>query len=68
MTSRGATIDVGAWLLGLAFGPYEARLRQNEIDIDILPELTEPDLERGPVVIVKSEKFSQASAPVRVQK
>jgi hypothetical protein len=68
MTSRGATIDVGAWLLGLGFGPYEARLRQNEIDIDILPELTEPDLERGPVVIVKSEKLSQASAPVRVQK
>ena len=37
-------------------------------DIDILPELTEADPERGPVVIVKSEKFSQASAPVRVQK
>ena len=68
MTSRGATIDVGAWLLGLGFGPYEARLRQNEIDIDILPELTEPDLERGPVVIVKSEKLSEASAPVRFQK
>jgi SAM domain (Sterile alpha motif) len=68
MTSRGATIDVGAWFQGLGFGPYEARLRQNEIDIDILPELTEPDLERGPVVIVKSEKSSQASAPVRVQK
>jgi hypothetical protein len=50
------------------FGQYEAMLRQNEIDIDILPELTKPDLERGPVVIVKSEKFSQASAPVRVQK
>jgi hypothetical protein len=68
MTSKGATIDIGAWLLGLGFGPYEARLRQNEIDIDILPELTEPDLERGPVVIVKSEKLSQASAPARVQK
>ena len=68
MTSKGATIDVGAWLLGLGFGQYEAMLRQNEIDIDILRELTEPDLERGPVVIVKSEKFSQASAPVRVQK
>jgi SAM domain (Sterile alpha motif) len=68
MTSKGATIDVGAWLQGLGFGQYEAMLRQNEIDIDILPELTEPDLERGPVVIVKSEKFSQASAPVRVQK
>ena len=29
------------------------RSAQNEIDIDILPELTEPDRERGPVVIVK---------------
>jgi hypothetical protein len=36
--------------------------------VNMRPELTEPDLERGPVVIVKSEKFSQASAPVRVQK
>jgi hypothetical protein len=43
-------------------------LRQNEIDIDILPELTKPDLEGGPVVIVKSEKLSQASVAVRVQK
>ena len=68
MTSKGATIDVGAWLQGLCFGHNEAMLRQNEVDSDILPELTEPDLERGPVVIVKSEKFSQASAPVRVQK
>ena len=40
-------MGVGAWLQGLSFGQYEAMLRQNEIDIDILPELTEPDLERG---------------------
>jgi SAM domain (Sterile alpha motif). len=45
MTSKGATIDVGAWLQGLGFGQYEAMLRQNEIDIDF-SELTEPDLER----------------------
>ena len=26
MTSKGATIDVGAWLQGLGFGQYEAML------------------------------------------
>jgi hypothetical protein len=29
--------DVGAWL---------ATFRQNELEVDILPELTEPDLEK----------------------
>src|SRR6478672_12582525 len=46
MTSKGATIDVGAWLRDLGFGQYEAVFRENEIDIDILPELTEPHLEK----------------------
>jgi hypothetical protein len=46
MTRKGATIDVGAWLRDLGLGQYEASFRQNEIDIDILPELTEPHLEK----------------------
>ena len=46
MTSKGATIDVGAWLRDLGLGQYEAAFRENEIDIDILPELTEPHLEK----------------------
>ena len=46
MTSKGATIDVGAWLRDLGLGQYEAVFRENEIDIDILPELTEPHLEK----------------------
>jgi class 3 adenylate cyclase/predicted ATPase len=46
MTSKGATIDVGAWLRDLGLGQYEAAFRHNEIDIDILPELTEPHLEK----------------------
>jgi SAM domain (Sterile alpha motif)/Periplasmic binding protein len=44
MTGKGATIDVGAWLRDLGLGQYEAVFRENEIDIDILPELTEPHL------------------------
>src|SRR6516225_5799878 len=46
MTSKGATIDVGDWLQDLGLGQYEAAFRQNEIDIDVLPELTEPHLEK----------------------
>ena len=44
MTGKGATIDVGAWLRDLGLGQYEAVFRENEIDVDILPELTEPHL------------------------
>jgi hypothetical protein len=46
MTGKGATIDIGAWLRGHGLGQYEATFRQNEIDVDILPQVTEPDLEK----------------------
>jgi uncharacterized protein YjbI with pentapeptide repeats len=39
-----ATMDVGGWLRGL--GQYEALFRASDIDADILPELTEVDLEK----------------------
>jgi class 3 adenylate cyclase/predicted ATPase len=39
-------MDVGVWLRGLGLGQYEATFRESEIDIDVLPELTEPDLEK----------------------
>ena len=39
-------MDVGAWLRGLGLGQYEGAFRDSEIDADILPELTETDLEK----------------------
>ena len=39
-------MDVGGWLRGLGLGQYEALFRASEIDADILPELTELDLEK----------------------
>jgi class 3 adenylate cyclase len=39
-------MDVGDWLRSLGFGQYEALFRASEIDADILPELTEVDLEK----------------------
>jgi len=37
-------MDVGGWLRSLGLGQYEALFRENEIDADILPELTDVDL------------------------
>jgi hypothetical protein len=39
-------MDVGAWLRGLGLGQYEGAFRENEIESDVLPELTESDLEK----------------------
>jgi class 3 adenylate cyclase/predicted ATPase len=37
-------MDVGTWLRGLGLGQYEAAFRESEIDIDVLPELTDQHL------------------------
>ena len=44
-------MDVGGWLRSLGLGQYEALFRASEIDADILPELTDADLEKldGPL-------------------
>jgi hypothetical protein len=39
-------MDVGDWLQGLGLGQYLALFREHEIDADILPDLTEADLEK----------------------
>ena len=39
-------MDVGGWLRSLGLGQYEALFRASDIDADILPELTEADLEK----------------------
>jgi SAM domain (Sterile alpha motif) len=46
MTGKGAIIDIGAWLQGHGLGQYEDTFRQNEIDVEILPALTESHLEK----------------------
>jgi class 3 adenylate cyclase len=37
-------MDVGSWLRGLGLGRYEVAFCENEIDADILPELTDQHL------------------------
>jgi hypothetical protein len=52
MTSKGATIDIGAWLRELGLGQYEAAFRDNEIDDTVLRNLTAEDLKDVGVSIV----------------
>jgi hypothetical protein len=37
-------MDIAAWLRGLGLERYEQAFRENEIDPEVLPELTEADL------------------------
>ena len=39
-------MDVAAWLRDLGLGQYEERFRESEIEADVLPDLTETDLEK----------------------
>ena len=37
-------MDIAAWLRGLGLERYEPAFRENEIDAEVLPQLTESDL------------------------
>ena len=39
-------MDVGGWLRNLGLGQYKSAFIKNAIDTDVLPELTEGDLEK----------------------
>jgi class 3 adenylate cyclase/tetratricopeptide (TPR) repeat protein len=39
-------MDVGTWLANLGLGQYDGVFRDNEIEADLLPELTDADLEK----------------------
>src|SRR5215216_3992080 len=46
MNGLGRTMDIGGWLRNLGLGRYEPTFIENAIDSDVLPELTEDDLEK----------------------
>ena len=66
-------MDVGAWLRGLGLGQYEASFRGNEIDADVLPELTDQHLKDLGVSLGHRLKMLRAirelacDAPVKAQ-
>jgi class 3 adenylate cyclase len=54
--------DVGEWLRGLGLEQYGALFRANEIDTEVLPELTEIDLEKLGVPLGHRKRLVKAIA------
>ena len=55
-------MDVGAWLHGLGLGQYETMFRESEIDAEVLPDLTEGDLEQIGVPLGHRKRLLKAIA------
>jgi len=53
-------MDVASWLRSLGLEKYEALFRENEIDADVLPELTELDLEKLGVLLGHRKRLLEA--------
>jgi class 3 adenylate cyclase/tetratricopeptide (TPR) repeat protein len=61
-TDRGSIMDVGDWLRNLGLGQYETLFRQNDIDAEVLSELTEGDLEKFGVSFGHRKRLLKAIA------
>ena len=55
-------MDVGDWLRGLGLGQYEAMFRENEIDAEVLPDLTDGDLSQFGVPFGHRKRLLKAIA------
>ena len=52
--------DIASWLKSLGLGKYEAVFADNEIDFEVLPELTEQDLEKLAIPLGPRKKLLKA--------
>src|SRR5208283_4361662 len=55
-------MDVGVWLRGLGLEQYEALFRENDIDAEVLSDLTDGDLEKIGVSLGHRKRLLKAAA------
>ena len=55
-------MDVGAWLRSLGLARYEALFRQNDIDVEVLGDLTDADLEKLGLTLGHRKRLLKAIA------
>jgi hypothetical protein len=60
-------MDMEAWLRELGLERYEPTFRENEIDWEVLPELTEADLEKLGLLLGPRKKLLKAIAELSGQ-
>ena len=58
----GIAVDIAAWLRGLGLERYEPVFRENEIDWEVLPELSEGELEKIGLPLGPRKKLLKAIA------
>ena len=58
-------MDVGEWLKGIGLGQYEATFLAHDIDVDVLPDLTEADLEKIGLPLGARKRLMKAIANLR---
>jgi class 3 adenylate cyclase/predicted ATPase len=58
-------VGVAAWLQDLGLARYEAVFRESDIDVDVLPDLTEADLEKLGISLGHRKKLLRAIAEFR---
>ena len=59
-------MDVGVWLCDLGLSRYEAAFRENSIDVDVLPDLTDGDLAQLGVNMGDRKRLLRAIASLGV--
>ena len=59
-------MDVGACLRDLGFGRYETTFRESEIDAEVLPDLTEGDLDQLGVPLGHRKRLLKAIAALGI--
>src|SRR5208337_4863932 len=60
--SKETTMDVAVWLRGLGLQQYEALFRENDIDAEVLSDLTDGDLEKIGVSLGHRKRLLKAIA------
>ena len=58
-------MDITGWLRGLGLERYEEAFRENAIDAEVLPELTDADLERLGVLLGHRKRLLKAITELR---
>ena len=61
-------MDVMAWLRDLGLDRYETTFRDNEIDWEVLPELSEADLEKLGLPVGPRKKLLKAIAALSAER
>ena len=62
---RGCRLDIAAWLRGLGLDRYAEVFRANQVDLDVVPDLTDADLTALGVALGDRKRLLRAIAALR---